>query len=117
MAAMLAVIWGTVWTATPVQGRPETIRPGISYYSDDYAVTGGVADLVGEKNYEEVYRNFEYYEAVYDGQGRVVRFIAYKRGEEDWRERYLYGPSGRAYAKEVTQVGGGKRRVPLDGGK
>ncbi len=92
-----------VTTSSPAE--PERIRPGISYYSDDYTVKDGIARLGEERNIEEVYKNYEYYEAVYDELKRIVLFRAYKRGEVDWTERYFYDGDGRPLKKEVVRPG------------
>lgn len=76
--------------ATAAEARPERIRAGHSYYSDDFSVEGVVRDLADEKNYEEVYQSYRYYEAVYDDQGRVVTFKQVERGEVVREDRYRY---------------------------
>lgn len=100
-----------VWplTQAKAQARPEHVRAGVSYYADSFVRKGGIADLEGEKNLEEVYQFYEYYEAIYDAQGKVTTFIAYLRGEEAWREVYRYGPGGRALRKELIRDG--KREI------
>jgi hypothetical protein len=80
-------------------------RPGVSYYSDDFALAGQVYRLVGEKNLEEVYQSYRYYEAVHDGEQRVVTFREYLRGERAWTEAYLYTPEGRLLEKRRTEPG------------
>lgn len=79
--------------------RPEKVRAGHSYYSDTAVREGPVPDLGPEKNYEEVYRHYTYFEAVYDGAGRVVRFLEYRRGEVVRDERYRYAPDGALLAE------------------
>jgi len=102
-------------TALPhpeAQARPEKIRPGIAYFDDEYVVEKDVPDLVGEKNYEEVYQFYEYFEARYDGQGRVVLFVAYKRGDVVWRARIVHGGQGRAPKITVTNAEGSTIPLP-----
>lgn len=82
--------------------RPERIKPGISYFSEDYTTKNNVSDISVEKNYEEVFKNYEYYEAVYDELKRVKIFRAYKRGEIILHEKYFYDPNGKLAKKEVT---------------
>lgn len=94
--------------------RPAKIKPGIAYYADDYTVKEGIAELGEERNYEEVYKNYEYYEAFYDEQDRIKIFRAYKRGEVVWEERYFYHPDGSAAKKEVMKKGKPRETVPLD---
>ena len=88
-----------------VAARPEKIRPGHAYYSDDYQVEGSVHDIVGEKNYEEVYQSYTYYEVVYDTAGRVVIFKEYKRGKVIRTEEYLYGPDGKLHERVLKRPG------------
>ena len=72
--------------------RPEAIRSGHSYYSDEYVTEGLVRDIAAERNYEEVYQLYSYYEAIYDDAGRVVTFREYERGEIIRVEEYRYAP-------------------------
>jgi hypothetical protein len=88
-----------------VSARPEKIRAGHSYYSDDFVVNGLVRDIAAEKNYEEVYQSYTFYEAVYDEAGRVVVFKEYKRGEEIRAEEYRYGPDGNLLERSVRRLG------------
>ncbi len=82
-------------TAAPLDARPERIRPGMECYSDEYVETAGVRDLAEEKNYEEVYQLYTYYEAVYDADERVVVFREYERGEIVFEQRYAYDSAGK----------------------
>jgi len=91
--------------APPVQSRPEVIRAGMKYYSDEYFEDGLVRDLDGEKNYEEIYQHYTYYEAIYDSLGRVTVFKEFKQGAVILEERYRY----------VTDPPGVERTVLLPG--
>ena len=79
--------------APAVQSRPEMIREGMKYYSDEYFEDGVVRDIEGEKNYEEIYQHYTYYEVVYDAQGRVTVFKEYKQGAVIYEAHYRYGPA------------------------
>jgi hypothetical protein len=85
--------------------RPERIRSGVVYYSDDYVEEGGVRDLTGEKNFEEVYQLYGYYEATYDEEGRVVSFREYVRGDLVRSETYRYDEGGELIEKRVSSPG------------
>ena len=85
--------------------RPEKIRPGHSYYSDGTRVEGLVRDIGEEKNYEEVYQRYRYYEAVYDEASRVVLFKEYERGEVIRTDEYRYGPEGALLERVVRKAG------------
>jgi hypothetical protein len=103
--------------SSPSMARPERIREGASYYSDDYVeiITdhGPVRDLGEEKNYEEVYQLYTYYEAIYDVSERVITFIEYKRGEVLRRENYRYGVDGSLESVETKQrLPAGQKNAP-----
>ncbi len=85
--------------------RPERIKPNQPYYADEFTREGEIAELGEERNYEEVFKNYEYYEAVYDEQQRPALFRAYRRGEVDWTERYFYDEQGRLIRKELIRQG------------
>ncbi len=87
------------------RARPERVRPGESYYSDDFVEHGLVRDLGQEKNYEEVYQFYTYYEAIYDAAERVVTFIEYRRGDVFTREEYRYDASGALSTRTVRRAG------------
>jgi len=70
--------------------KPYKITPGISYYSNEYSTENGVSQLGEEMNLEEVYQNYNYYEAVFDEQERMVVFKAYKQGSIEFSETYVY---------------------------
>ena len=100
---LLCLVLG--WPASSASARPEKIRAGHSYYSDDYVVTGLVRDIAAEKNYEEVYQSYTFYEAIYDEAGRVVIFKEYKRGEVIRVESYRYEPDGTLIERTIQRPG------------
>jgi len=103
-----AVIAASLFVGT-AEARPEKIQAGMSYYSDDYVVSGEeparIHDIEDEKNYEEVYQFYTYYEAIYDATERVTQFIEYRRGEVKRREKYEYGEGGGLVKRTVERPG------------
>jgi hypothetical protein len=88
--------------------QPEKIRAGQSYYSDALGepTNQGMVRAPGQdKNYEEVYQFYTYYEFVYDEEERVVLFREYKRGEVIRAEKYSYGDAGALKERVVSQPG------------
>ncbi|MBW2361838.1 MAG: hypothetical protein JRG84_13095 [Deltaproteobacteria bacterium] len=85
--------------------RPENVRPGHTYYSDDFVLEGLVRDIAAEKNYEEVYQFFRYYETVYDETERVVTFREFVRGELAVTEVYRYTSEGALLERTVKRPG------------
>ncbi len=79
-----------VGTASLAYSRPELIRAGVPYYSDEYFQQGVVRDIESEKNYEEIYKFYTYYEVIYDSDKRVTVFREYKRGDLIYEEHYQY---------------------------
>ena len=78
-------------SAPHLEARPETIRAGMKYYSDEYFEEGLVRDIESEKNYEEIWQHYTYYEVVYDSEGRVTVFKEYKQGKVIYEAQYRYG--------------------------
>ena len=91
--------------ASSSEARPEIIKPGICYYAEDYVENKGVHDIAEEKNYEEVFKNYEYFETQYDASKRVILFRHYKQGDVVWEEKYAYHGNGKLARKEVIKEG------------
>lgn len=96
---VLIILSGIVGLGIPhdASSRPEKTRPGDSFCSDELAEPtnqGLVRALGAEKNYEEVYQFYRYYEVVYDEGERVILFREYKRGEVIRTEEYRYDEAG-----------------------
>jgi len=87
------------WTGG-IYGTPENIKPGVIYYSDEIDEDSEIMDLIDEKNYEEVYRNYTYYEAVYNDHKKLQNLKEFKRGELLWMEIYHYDAQGTYLRKE-----------------
>ena len=87
------------------QARPEKIKPGLSYFAEDYATTGNISEIKVEKNFEEVFKNYEYFESVYDEKMRVKIFRGYKRGDVILTEHYTYGADGKLKEKKIEREG------------
>jgi hypothetical protein len=95
--------------------RPEVIRAGISYYSDELVENGPVRDIGTERNYEEVFKLYTYYEVVYDTSERVIRCLEYKRGDVIRTDHYRYAVDG-TLTKHLIEVPGKPAEiVPLPG--
>lgn len=93
--------------------EPYEIKAGMSYYSNEYSVSNDIAALGEEKNFEEVYQNYNYYEAVFNSQGQIVIFKAYKQGAVEFSETYSYDENGNPLTKEVKGPDGSVSTVVL----
>jgi hypothetical protein len=93
-----ALLFGLVLAACAppplATARPETTRAGVSYYSDELIEDGPVRDIGVERNHEEVFKLYTYYEVLYDDSERVIRCLEYKRGAVIREDRYRYAADG-----------------------
>jgi len=108
IAFVMAVVIAGLGIPLAASSLPEKVRPGESYYSAELAEPtnrGLVRALGPEKNYEEVYQFYTYYEFVYDEGGRVILFREYKRGDVIRTEKYHYDASGLLTKRVVAQPG------------
>jgi hypothetical protein len=117
----VAVIYGLVLgpCALPAlaRARPETIRAEVSYYSDELVENGPVRDIGSERNYEEVFKLYTYYEVLYDQDERVIRCFEYKRGEVIRTDRYRYAEDGSLSEHVIEVPGEPAKTIPLPGSK
>lgn len=97
----------------PASARPEKIRAGVSYYSDELVEAGSVRDIGAERNYEEVYQFYSYYEVLYDEHERVVRCLEYKRGELIREDTYRYSNDGSLLEHTIEVPGEPAKSVPI----
>ncbi len=88
------IFYGLILISSSVLARPEIIKEGILYYSDESFQTGIIKDIVAEKNYEEIYQFYTYYEVSYDAESRVKIFKEYKKSEVIFEEHYQYAADG-----------------------
>ncbi len=109
----LSALFGlTLMTTSPYAlSRPEIVREGISYYSNDYIQMEEVRELADEKNLEEVYQFYSYYEASYDARGRVIVFKEYKKGNVIHEEQYFYNDEGDTPEMKTVLVPGKEPQV------
>ncbi|MDJ0956948.1 MAG: hypothetical protein QNI91_08835 [Arenicellales bacterium] len=91
--------------------EPYEIKPGIPYYSDEYTDNNGVSELGEEKNFEEVFQNYNYYEAVFDADKRMIIFKAYEKGAIEFSESYHYDSEGHLIKKVVQNSDGSETVV------
>ena len=91
--------------------EPYEIKPDVPYYSDEYTDNDGVSELGEEKNFEEVFQNYNYYEAVFDTNKRMITFKAYERGNIEFSETYHYDSEGQLIKKVVKNSDGSETVV------
>jgi len=116
-ALLSGLVLVTLAFVAPASARPEKIRPGVSYYSDALVETGSVRDIGAERNYEEVYQFYTYYEVFYDEHERVARCLEYKRGEVIREDTYHYSNDGSLLEHTVKVPGEPAKSVPIPPGE
>jgi hypothetical protein len=112
-ALLSGLVLGALALVAPASARPEKIRAGASYYSDELVETGSVRDIGAERNYEEVYQFYTYYEVFYDENERVVRSLEYERGEVIREDTYRYSNDGSLLEHTVKVPGETAKSVPI----
>lgn len=100
---------------SPARARPEVIRADTSYYSDELVESGSVRDIGPERNYEEVFKRYTYYEVIYDSDERVIRCLEYKRGDVIRTDHYRYAEDGSLAEHRIEVPGKPAESVPLPG--
>jgi hypothetical protein len=105
---VLSIVFNVITSTLLFAGQfePYEIKAGVPYYSDEYTTNNGLSELGEEKNYEEVYQYYNYYEAIFDENKRMVIFSAYERGDIDFSETYYYDGDGRPVKKVVKKSDG-----------
>ncbi|MFK5969802.1 MAG: hypothetical protein QM487_06740 [Candidatus Marithrix sp.] len=88
------IFYSLILVSSAVLARPEIIKEGVIYYSDESFQTGIVKDIIAEKNYEEIYQFYTYYEVSYDVERRVKIFKEYKKDKVIFEEHYQYANDG-----------------------
>ena len=106
IALLIAMILATPVAICAGEFKPYEIKAGVSYYSNEYSSDNGLSKLGEEKNLEEVYQNYNYYEAIFDAQERIVTFNAYKQGAIEFSESYYYAEDGQPEKKLIKKADG-----------
>ena len=66
--------------------------PGTSYYFDHFDPGQKPWEPGQYLNIEEVFKNYQYYEIVFDRDGKGITVYRYLRGSKDGEEKYLLLP-------------------------
>jgi len=113
LALVCGLVLGSCALPALARARPEVIRAEVSYYSDELVESGSVRDIGTERNYEEVFKLYTYYEVIYDEAERVIRCLEYKRGEVIRTDRYRYAADGSLSEHVIEVPGEPAKTVPL----
>ncbi|MDO8351637.1 MAG: hypothetical protein Q7S94_10860 [Gallionella sp.] len=76
----------------PLAAVAEGFTPGTSYYYADFEP--GKQQRGQALNFEEVFKNYQYYELVVGQDGREITVNQFIRGDKTGSEKYLLLPDG-----------------------
>jgi len=72
----------------------ESFTPATSYYFSDFTPGQAPWEPGQPLNIEEVFKNYQYYEIVFDTDGKGITVIRYLKGKKESSEKYLILPDG-----------------------
>lgn len=72
----------------------DKLTPGTSYYYDNFDPGQQTWEPGQYLNFEEVFKNYQYYEIVLDQNGKGITVNQYIRGGKAGSEKYLILPDG-----------------------
>jgi hypothetical protein len=78
--------------ATSAASIADKFTPGIPYYFNDFDPGQKPWEPGQYLNLEEVFKNFQYFEIVFDQDGKGVAVNRYLRGSKESSEKYLVLP-------------------------
>lgn len=80
------------------------LEPGVPHYFDSFNATQRPWKPGQPLNYEEVFKNYQYFEIVVAPSGREITVHRYIRGVEQDSERYVLNPDG-SLSRDEAQSG------------
>jgi len=89
LAAMLLFIFPNAASAASLGDK---FSPGTPYYFDHFDPGHKPWDPGQQLNIEEVFKNYQYYEIVFDQDGNGITVNRFLRGSKEGSEKYLVLP-------------------------
>ena len=90
--AAFALLLFVVSHTTSAGTLEDRFTPGISYYYDDFESGIKPWEPGQSLNFEEVFKNYQYYEIIFDQDGEGITVNRYLRGSKESSERYFIMP-------------------------
>lgn len=91
LAALFLFMLPCAASAAPLADR---FTPGTPYYFNEFDPGKQPWEPGQHLNIEEVFKNYQYYEIVFDQDGKGITVSRYLRGSKEGSERYLVSPAG-----------------------
>lgn len=98
---LLQFICAAIFLMLPMQANADTrFQPGATYYFDAFDPTQKPWNPGFDLNYEEVFKNYEYYEIVFSSSGKEFTVNRYLRNSKKDSEQYHLNPDGSISRKQ-----------------
>ncbi|MGC2048082.1 MAG: hypothetical protein WA635_05685 [Gallionella sp.] len=78
--------------AAKAESLADKFKPGTSYYFDHFDPGQKPWEPGQYLNIEEVFKNYQYFEIVFDQDGKGITVYRYLRGSKEGSEKYLVLP-------------------------
>lgn len=95
-AAVIAVLFVAGASAASLT---EKFQPGVSYYFENFDPAMKPWDPGQDLNIEEVFKNYIYYEIIFDPAGREITVNRYLQNRKERSDRFLVRPDQSIEAK------------------
>lgn len=90
-AAVVAILF---WVGASAASLADKFEPGVPYYFDNFDPALRPWNPGQGLNIEEVFKNYLYYEVVFDRSGREVTVNRYIQNRKERSDKYLIGKDG-----------------------
>ncbi|MGE5027643.1 MAG: hypothetical protein ACM3JK_04150 [Betaproteobacteria bacterium] len=87
-----AVIATLLWMGAGAASPAEKFQPGVPYYFENFDPAMKPWDPGQDLNIEEVFKNYIYYEIIFDPSGREITVNRYRQNRKEGSDRFLVRP-------------------------
>ncbi len=95
-AAFIAALF---WVGASAASLAEKFQPGVPYYFENFDPAMKPWDPGQDLNIEEVFKNYIYYEIIFDQSGREITVNRYLQNRKEKSDRFLVRPDRSLEAK------------------
>lgn len=95
-AAVIAILF---WVGAGASSLAEKFQPGVPYYFDSFDPAMKPWEPGQDLNIEEVFKNYVYYEIIFDKSGREITVNRYLQNRKERSDSFLVRPDRSLEAK------------------
>lgn len=88
-AAVIAILF---WAGAGAASLTEKFQPGVPYYFENFDPAMKPWDPGQDLNIEEVFKNYVYFEIIFDKSGREITVNRYLQNRKERSDRFLIRP-------------------------